>query len=122
MKICELLTYLSLYDVEDELIIKIHDTITDDFIDSTSDIIVVDDDAPTLLLNVEAPKFLSQIRWTMLMFRWFFSVEKYLQKQTIFGVSTFVNIFLGLSGYMSTYKNEINKNNYFYLFRFYIYN
>ena len=122
MKICELLTYLSLYDVEDELIIKIHDTITDDFIDSTSDIIVVDDDAPTLLLNVEAPKFLSQIRWTMLMFRWLFSVEKYLQKQTIFGVSTFVNIFLGLSGYMSTYKNEINKNNYFYLFRFYIYN
>ena len=62
MKICELLTYLSLYDVEDELIIKIHNTITDDFIDSTSDIIVVDDDAPTLLLNVEAPKFLSQIR------------------------------------------------------------
>ena len=57
MKAGELIDLLMLYDKDDEVQIEIYETLSDNYIDTTAAITIVEENVPTLRIDVEAGKF-----------------------------------------------------------------
>ena len=57
MKVRELIDYLQLFNDDEELEIYIYETISNNFIDTTADIVIEDSAFPSLRIDVEAGKF-----------------------------------------------------------------
>ena len=59
MKTGELFDFLMLYDKDDEVQIEIYETLSDNYIDTTAAITIVEENVnvPTLRIDVEAGKF-----------------------------------------------------------------
>ncbi len=59
MKTGELIDFLMLYDKDDEVQIEIYETLSDNYIDTTAAITIVEENVnvPTLRIDVEAGKF-----------------------------------------------------------------
>ena len=59
MKAGELIDFLMLYDKDDEVQIEIYETLSDNYIDTTAAITIVEENVnvPTLRIDVEAGKF-----------------------------------------------------------------
>ena len=59
MKAGELIDFLMLYDKDDEVQIEIYETLSDNYIDTTATITIVEENVnvPTLRIDVEAGKF-----------------------------------------------------------------
>lgn len=59
MKTGELIDFLMVYDKDDEVQIEIYETLSDNYIDTTAAITIVEENVnvPTLRIDVEAGKF-----------------------------------------------------------------
>lgn len=59
MKTGELIDFLMLYDKDDEVQIEIYETLSDNYIDTTAAITIMEENVnvPTLRIDVEAGKF-----------------------------------------------------------------
>ena len=67
LKVHELMDLLKFYDHNDEIQIEIHETHSDEYIDTTADISVVEEDvyAPTLKIDIETGKLKEFLIGTM---------------------------------------------------------